>query len=99
MPLSLPSLNFALICDGNELETHDAKQKGPTIRAFVASEAGKVGVPRISMVSTIRPTVEISNSESSLVTTCRIPTLELNCISMGSALILVIYELDTRVKY
>jgi hypothetical protein len=43
MPLILQSLNFAIICDGNELETYDVKQDGPnTITAFVASEAGKV---------------------------------------------------------
>ena len=43
MPLILQSLNFAIICDGNELETYDVKQEGPnTITAFVASEAGKV---------------------------------------------------------
>jgi len=43
MPLSLPPLNFAIICDGHELETYDAKQDSPnTIRAYVASEAGKV---------------------------------------------------------
>jgi hypothetical protein len=45
MPLSLQPLNFAIICDGYELETHDAKQDGPnSIRAYVASEAGKVSV-------------------------------------------------------
>jgi hypothetical protein len=45
MPLSLEALNFAIICDGYELETHDVKQEGAnTIRAFVASEAGKVSV-------------------------------------------------------
>ena len=43
MPLSLPSLNLAIICDGYELEMHDAKQDGPnSIRAYVASEVGKV---------------------------------------------------------
>ena len=43
MPLILQSLNFAIVCDGNELETYDVKQEGPnTITAFVASEAGKV---------------------------------------------------------
>ncbi|KAI0002425.1 hypothetical protein BJV74DRAFT_815724 [Russula compacta] len=42
MPLHLPSLSLAIICDGIELETHDAKHEGPSsIRAFVASEAGK----------------------------------------------------------
>jgi hypothetical protein len=43
MPLSLQSLDFAIMCDGFELETHNAKQDGPNaIRAYVASEAGKV---------------------------------------------------------
>ena len=43
MPLSLQSLDFAIICDGRELETYDAKQDGPNlIQAYVASEAGKV---------------------------------------------------------
>ena len=43
MPLSVQSLSFAIICDGYELETYDAKQDGPnSIRAYVASEAGKV---------------------------------------------------------
>jgi len=42
MPLSLQSLSFAIICDGYELETYDAKQDDPnSIRAYVASEAGK----------------------------------------------------------
>jgi hypothetical protein len=46
MPLGL--LNFALVCDGNELETYDVVQEDPnTIIASVASEAGKVSVPRI----------------------------------------------------
>jgi hypothetical protein len=99
MPLSLQSLEFALICDGNELETHDVKQEGPnSIRAFVASEAGKVSVPRIPLVSTRRPTVEISILESSIITICSTPTLCLSCISMGSAFIGVTYELGSRVK-
>jgi hypothetical protein len=43
MPLILEPLTFAIICDGFELETHDAKQDGTnSIRAYVASEAGKV---------------------------------------------------------
>ncbi|KAF8487197.1 hypothetical protein DFH94DRAFT_849630 [Russula ochroleuca] len=38
----LLSLNFAVICEGNELETYDVTQEGPnSTRAFVASEAGK----------------------------------------------------------
>jgi hypothetical protein len=43
MPLSLQSLSIAIICDGYEMEMYDAKQDGPnSIRAYVASEAGKV---------------------------------------------------------
>ncbi len=45
MPLILQPLKFAIICDGNELETYDVKQDGPnSIRAYVASETGKVSV-------------------------------------------------------
>ena len=45
MPLRLPQLNLAIICEGNELEMFDVKQEDPSsMRAFVASEAGKVGV-------------------------------------------------------
>ena len=43
MPLDLEPLNLAIVCDGFELETHDARQDGPySIRAYVVSEAGKV---------------------------------------------------------
>ena len=57
MPLTLPSFNFAIICDENELETYDVKQEtleeGPdSMTAFVASEAGKVSVPKVPFVST-----------------------------------------------
>ena len=57
MPLTLPSFNFAIICDKNELETYDVKQEtleeGPdSITAFVASEAGKVSVSKVPFVST-----------------------------------------------
>jgi hypothetical protein len=46
MPLRLPQLSFAIICEGNELETFDVKQEGPSlVTAFVASAASKVGVP------------------------------------------------------
>jgi len=42
MPLRLPQLNLAIICEENELEMFDVKQEGPSlVRAFVASEAGK----------------------------------------------------------
>ncbi|KAI9465921.1 hypothetical protein BJY52DRAFT_1220628 [Lactarius psammicola] len=43
MPLSLPSMNVAIVCDGKELETYDVKQE-----AFIASEAGK-GTNRFAM--------------------------------------------------
>ena len=43
MPLSLPAMNAAIVCDGKELETYDVKQEGTSsLTAFVASEAGKV---------------------------------------------------------
>jgi len=41
--MPLQPLNFAIICDDHELETYDVKQDDPnSIRAHVASEAGKV---------------------------------------------------------
>ena len=65
MPLTLPSFNFAIICDENELETYNVTHEGPdSITMFVASEAGKVSVPKVPFVSTRRLIVEISNSES-----------------------------------
>ncbi|KAH9177551.1 hypothetical protein EDB89DRAFT_2226010 [Lactarius sanguifluus] len=42
MPLSLPSMSVAIICNGEELETYDMKQEGmSSLTAFIASEAGK----------------------------------------------------------
>ncbi|KAH9047252.1 hypothetical protein EDB84DRAFT_600096 [Lactarius hengduanensis] len=42
MPLSLPSMNAAIVCDDVELETYDVKQEGTSsLTAFIASEAGK----------------------------------------------------------
>jgi hypothetical protein len=42
MPLSLPAMNVAIVCEGRELETFDVKQNGTTsLTAFIASEAGK----------------------------------------------------------
>ncbi|KAH8996750.1 hypothetical protein EDB92DRAFT_1942366 [Lactarius akahatsu] len=42
MPLSLPSMNAAIVCDDMELETYDVKQEGTSsLTAFIASEAGK----------------------------------------------------------
>ncbi|KAI9446310.1 hypothetical protein H4582DRAFT_2069666 [Lactarius indigo] len=42
MPLSFLSLNVAVVCDDKELETYDVKQEGTSsLRAFIASEAGK----------------------------------------------------------
>jgi hypothetical protein len=43
MPLTLPAMNVAIVCNDEELETYDVKQEGTsTLTAFVASEAGKV---------------------------------------------------------
>jgi hypothetical protein len=43
MPLTLPAMNAAIVCNGEELETYDVKQEGTSmLTAFVASEAGKV---------------------------------------------------------
>jgi hypothetical protein len=43
MPLILPPLNFSVVCDGREMELFDINQENPSsVRAFVASEAGKV---------------------------------------------------------
>ena len=45
MPLSLPAVNAAIVCDGKELETYDVKQEGiSSLTGFIASEAGKVRV-------------------------------------------------------
>jgi hypothetical protein len=42
MPLTLPAMNAAIVCNGEELETYDVKQEGTSmLTAFVASEAGK----------------------------------------------------------
>ena len=43
MPLSLPAISAAIVCEGKELETYDVKQDGTvSLTAFIASEAGKV---------------------------------------------------------
>jgi hypothetical protein len=100
MPLILEPLNFAIICDGFELETHDAKQDGPNaIRAYVASEAGKVIVPKDLLVNTKRLTIMTSNSVSYSATTCPTLTLSSIYISMGSAYTGVIYDLVCGVRY
>ena len=60
MPLTLPSFNFAIICDGNELETYNVTHEGPdSATVFVASEAGKVSVHKAPFVNTRRLIVEI----------------------------------------
>ncbi|KAN0130158.1 hypothetical protein V8E53_012103 [Lactarius tabidus] len=42
MPLSLPAMNAAIVCDGKELETYDVKQESTSsMTGFIASEAGK----------------------------------------------------------
>jgi hypothetical protein len=47
MPLSLQAFEFAINCDGKELEMHGVEEEGPnSIRAFMASETGKVSVPK-----------------------------------------------------
>jgi hypothetical protein len=46
MPLSLLSLDFGIVCDGEELELYNVNMEDPSsVRAFVASEAGKVSIP------------------------------------------------------
>ena len=91
MSLSLLSLEFAIVCEGNELETYDVKQEGlNSTTAFVASEAGKVSVPGIPSVSTRRLTVAISNSVSILKTICRKSAFWPTCLLMESALTVVI---------
>ena len=102
MPLTLQAFNFSIICDENELELYDVKQEGPdseSTTAFVASEAGKVSasVPKIPFVTLERLTVEISNSESWLLTTSwtSIIWLWLTCISMGSGFPDIFYEVET----
>ena len=43
---------FSIICDGNDLEMYNVKQEGSNLAtAFVASEAGKVSMPKIPFVS------------------------------------------------
>ena len=45
MPLSLPVMSVAIVCEGKELETYDVKQEGQSsLTAFIASEAGKVSI-------------------------------------------------------
>ncbi|KAF8268891.1 hypothetical protein EI94DRAFT_1699864 [Lactarius quietus] len=42
MPLSLPPMNVAIVCDGKELKPYDVKQEGTSsLTAFIASKAGK----------------------------------------------------------
>ena len=50
MPLSLPAMNVAIVCEGRELEMFGVKQDGMTsLTAFIASEAGKVsGSPSLN---------------------------------------------------
>ena len=93
------TLNFAIICEGNELETYDVKQEGPNSRAFVASRAGKVSISRIPSVSTRRLIVVISNSMSRMKTTCWTLTFRFTCIWMESALTEGIYNPGGMVKY
>ncbi|KAF8487195.1 hypothetical protein DFH94DRAFT_797571 [Russula ochroleuca] len=72
MPLSLPLLNFAIICEGNELETYDIKQEGPnSTRAFVAS-VPSAGRQRqiIGMQKTATSVLPFNFQELELVACC-----------------------------
>ena len=85
MSLSLQAFELAIDCDGKELEMYDVKQEGPnSMRAFVASEAGKVSIPKIHLAS--RLTVDTSNSKSQLKTNYWTLNLTFTCISTGSGL-------------
>lgn len=42
MPLNLPAMSAAIVCDGKELETYDVKPESTSsLTGFIASEAGK----------------------------------------------------------
>jgi len=42
MPLNLPAINAAIVCNGKELEAYNVKQEGiSALTAFITSEAGK----------------------------------------------------------
>lgn len=85
MSLSLQAFELSIDCDGKELEMYDVKQEGPnSMRAFVASEAGKVSITKILLAS--RLTVDTSNSKSQLKTNYWTLTLALACVSTGSGL-------------
>jgi hypothetical protein len=48
MPLTLLAMNFAVFCDGKEMETHAVQQEGvSTLLGYLASEAGKVSVQQV----------------------------------------------------
>jgi hypothetical protein len=71
MPIRLPQLDLAIICEENELEMFDVEQEGPSlVRAFVASEAGKVSVSpppkkNLSMLSDERITDDFMRTSNS----------------------------------
>jgi hypothetical protein len=45
MPLNLPAMSAAIVCDGKELETYDVKPESTSsLMGFIASEAGNVTV-------------------------------------------------------
>jgi hypothetical protein len=45
MPLTLLTLQCAIFCDGEEMETHAVQREGvSTLLGYVASEAGKVSL-------------------------------------------------------
>jgi len=88
MPLRLPQLSIAIVCEGNELEMFDVKQEGPSlVRAFVASEAGKVGVsPSLLMMSDER-IYATRNSGSPSRTAWTTATSRSICVSTESSFI------------
>jgi hypothetical protein len=54
MPLNLPAMSAAIVCDGKELETYDVKPESTSsLTGFIASEAGKV---RTFFFDTLRTT-------------------------------------------
>jgi hypothetical protein len=54
MPLSLPTMKAAIMCNDKELEAYDVKQEGTSsLTAFIASEAGKVRPPPTDPLPTV----------------------------------------------
>ena len=60
MPMSLPAMNAAIVCDGKELETYGVKQEGTSsLTGFVASDAGKVRAFFSPQTDALRTTTEL----------------------------------------